>query len=62
MCASIWLIFCSHIGGLKVNINIKLVANLIDNEGVISDFTHKTKMNFCHDYRVNRFEEQAENR
>jgi len=36
--------------------------NLINNEGVISDFTHKAKSNFCHAYRVNHFEEQAENR
>ena len=54
MRASIWL---THIGGLKANISIKLVANLIDNEGVLSDFTHKTKTNFCHSYGVNHFEE-----
>jgi len=36
-------------------------VNLINNEGVKSDFMHKTKSSFCHAYRVNRFEEQAEN-
>jgi len=30
-------------------------------KGVINDFTHKSKLNFCQAYRVNRFEEQAEN-
>ena len=30
-------------------------------QGVINDFTHKAKLNFCHAYRVNCFKEQAEN-
>ena len=36
-------------------------ANLINIEGVISNFTHKAKSNFCHTYRVNRLKEQAKN-
>jgi len=53
--------FGTCIGGLKANTSIKFGVNLINNEGVISDFTHKAKLNFCHAYRVNCFEEQAEN-
>jgi len=30
-------------------------------QGVISYFTCEAKANFCHAFRVNRFEEQAEN-
>ena len=62
MCASIWLKFGTRIGGLNVNIRIKFGINLINIRGVISDFTHLTKSNFCQAYRLNCFEEQAENR
>ena len=34
---------------------------MINIEGIISDFIHKEKLNCCHTYRVNPFEEQAEN-
>jgi len=37
------------------------MVNLINIQGVISDFTCKVKSNFCHAYRVNHFEEQTEN-
>ena len=60
--ASILLKFGTRIGGLKANTSIDFWLNLINIEGVISDFTHKSKSNFCHAYRVNHFEEQAENR
>ena len=43
------------------NTTIKFGVNLINIQGVISDFMHKTKLNFCQAYKVNRFEEQAEN-
>ena len=36
--------------------------HLIKIQGVISDFMHIVKPGFYHAYRVNRFEEQAENR
>jgi len=54
-------IFGTRIGGLKANTSIDFGVNLINIEGVISDFTHKSKSNFCQAYRVNHFEEQAEN-
>jgi len=60
--ASILLKFGTHIGGLKANTSINFWVNLINIEGVLNDFTHKSKSNFCQAYRVNRFEEQAENR
>jgi len=62
MRASIWLIFGTRIGGLKANTSINFGVNLINIKGVISDFTHKLKLNFCQAYRVNCFKEQAENR
>jgi len=34
---------------------------MINIQGVISDFTHKAKLNFCHTYRVKCFNEHAEN-
>ena len=61
MRASIWLKFGTRIGGLKANTSIDFWVNLTKIEGVISDFTHKSKSKFCQAYRVNRFEEQAEN-
>ena len=36
--------------------------NLINNQGVMSDFTQKTESNYCQPYGVNCFEEQIENR
>ena len=60
--ASILLKFGTRIGGLKANTSINFWVNLINIEGVISDFTHKSKSNFCQAYRLNCFEEQAENR
>ena len=52
----IWLKFGTLIGGLKANTSIDFRVNLINIEGVISNFTHKSKLN------LNCFEEQAENR
>ena len=60
--ASILLKFSTRIEGLKANTSIDFWINLINIEGVISDFTHQSKSNFCQAYRVNCFEEQAENR
>ena len=60
--ALILLKFGTRIGGLKANTRIDFWVNLINIEGVISNFTHKSKSNFCQAYRVNCFEEQAENR
>ena len=62
MCASIWLKFGTLTGGLKENTSIKFEINPINIDGVTSDFTHKTKLNFCQAYRVNRFVEHTENR
>ena len=59
--ASILLKFDTRIGGLKANTSINFWVNLINIE-VISDFMQKSKSNFCQAYRVNRFEEQSENR
>jgi len=61
MRASIWLKFGTRIRGLKANTSIAFGVNLINIKEVISDFTHKSKSNFCQAYRVNCFEEQAEN-
>ena len=62
MCASIWLIFCLPIESIKVNITIKFGIGLFNIQGVTSNFTHKPKSNVCQAYRLNCFEEQAENR
>ena len=62
MRASIWLKFGTRIKGLNANISIKLGINPINIRGVTSDFTHLTKSNFCQAYRLNHFEEKAENR
>ena len=51
----------TRIGGLKVNTSIDFGVHLINFKGVISDFTHKSKSYFCQAYRVNCFDEQAEN-
>jgi len=56
MRASIWLKFGKCIGGLK-NTSIKYGVNLINIKEVKSDFMHKSKLNFCQAYSVNRFEE-----
>ena len=61
MHAPIWLKFGTLIGGLMANTSINFGVNLINIEGVISDFMHKAKANFCHAYRVICFKEQAEN-
>ena len=37
-------------------------SDLFNSQGVTSDFSHKTKANFCHAYKVNRLKEHAENR
>ena len=55
------LLKCSCIGGTKANNCINFGVNLFNIQGVISDFTHKTKSNICQTYRVNCFMEQAEN-
>ena len=60
--APISLKFGTPIGGLKTNTRINFGVNLINIQRVISNFMHKAKLNFCHGYRVNRFEEQPENR
>jgi len=62
MHASIWLKFNTPIGGLNTNNSIKCGINPINIRGVTSDFMHLTKSNFCQAYRLNRFEEKAENR
>ena len=61
MRALIWLKFGTCIGRLTANPSIDFRVNLIKIQGVIIDFTHKSKSNFCQALRVNRFEEQAEN-
>ena len=63
MHASIRLKFSTPIGGLNTNNSIKFGINPINiRGGVTSDFTHLTKSNFCQAYKLNHFEEQAENR
>ena len=62
MHASIWVKFSTQIWGVKANTCIKIGVNLFIIQGVISDLMHKTKLNFCQAYRLNYFEEQAENR
>ena len=59
--ASILLKFGTRIGGIKKNTYINFGAYLFNIRGVKSDFTHKTKSNFCQANRVNRFEEQTGN-
>ena len=51
--------FGKRIDGLKVT---SFGVNMINIQGIISHFMLKAKSNFCHAYRVNRSEEQAENR
>ena len=43
------------------NTSINFGVNLLNIQGVISDFMDKTKANICHTYKKNCFEEQAEN-
>ena len=62
MQASILLKFGTLIGGTKANACIDIGVNLLIIRGVLNNFMHKTKSNFCQAYKVNRFEEQAENR
>ena len=62
MYASIFLKLGIRIGGIKANTSIDFCLNLINIEGIMSGFTHKSKSTFCQAYRVNCFEEQAENR
>jgi len=62
MRALIWLKLGTHIGGLKANNSIDFGVNLIKIEEIISNFTNKSKSNFCQAYKVNYFKEQAENR
>ena len=57
----IWLKFGTFIRGLKANTSIKFGINLINIQGIISDYMHKAKLNVCRAYRLNCFEEQAEN-
>ena len=59
---SIWLKFGTCTRSLKAITSITCGVNLINIEEVISDLTHKAKSNFCHAYRANCLEEQAENR
>jgi len=59
MHAPIWLKFGIPIGGLKENTSINFGINLITIERIISSFMYNAKANFCHSYRVNRFEEQS---
>ena len=62
MHASICLKFGTRTGGLNSNDSIKFGINPINIRGFTSNFTHLTKSNFCQAYRLNCFEEQAENR
>ena len=62
MRALIWLKFGTRIGGQNTDNSIKFGVNLINIRGVTSDFTYLTRSNFCRAYRLNRFEEHAENR
>ena len=62
MHALILLKFSTHIGDLKANARVNSWVNLINIKEVISDFKHKAKSKFYLVYKVNRFEEQAENR
>lgn len=52
MPASMWLKIGTPIVSLKANtsINLKSGVNWIYNERVISNFTHRAKLNFCHAY------------
>ena len=61
ICAPIWLKFGPHIGGLKANTRINSGVTLVKIQGVVSDFTYKSKSTFCLAYMVNCFKEQAEN-
>ena len=42
-----------NLAEIWVNTSITVGVNLINNGGVISDFTRKAKLNFCDAYRVN---------
>ena len=62
MCFNLAEILVHVLGSLKANTSIKFGINPINIQGVESDFAHKSKSNYCQAYRVNRFEEQDENR
>ena len=57
----IWLKIRTRFGDLKANTRIKFKVNPINIQAVIRNFMHKAKSNFCHAYRVNHFQYQAEN-
>jgi len=57
MHALIWLKFETCIEDLNFNTSIKFGISLINIQGVISNFTHETNLNFCYAYRVNHFKE-----
>ena len=46
----------------KAYLRIKFGVNPIHILGVMKKYMHKAKLNFCHAYRLNRLEEQIENR
>ena len=58
MHVSIWL---KCIGSQKANTSLNFGMNQFKIQGVISDSTLKEKLNFYQAYRLNRFEQQAEN-
>ena len=58
MHALIWL---KCIGSQEANTSLNFWVNQFNIQGVINDSTHKEKLNFCQAYRLNRFEQQAEN-
>jgi len=47
---------------VKLSISMKFGVYLISILGVMNNFTHKMKSNFCQTCRVNYFKKQGENR
>ena len=60
-CTPTTLKFGTQKGSPKANPSIKFGANPMDDLGVMTDYSRKTRSICCHAYRVNRFMESVEN-
>ena len=56
-CTPIALKFGTQKGSTKANPSIKFGANPVNDSGVMTDYSRKTRSICCHAYRVNRFME-----
>ena len=53
--------YATQKGGIKAHLGIKFGWNTISSQEVISDYSHKITLIYCHAFRVNHLWEEAEN-